>query len=39
LAAKSKTAIALRDLPGLGGMAGKRGSADFTVAFGNVAVL
>jgi hypothetical protein len=39
LAAKSKTAIALRDLPGLGAMAGKRGSADFTVAFGNVAVL
>jgi len=39
LAAKSKTAAALRDLPGLGAMAGKRGSADFTVAFGNVAVL
>jgi hypothetical protein len=39
LAAKSKTAVALRDLPGLGAIAGKRGSADFTVAFGNVAVL
>ncbi len=39
LAAKSKTAVALRDLPGLGVMAGKRGSADFTVGFGYVAVL
>jgi len=39
LAAKSKVAVALRDFPGLGTMAGKRGSADFTVAFGNVAVL
>jgi hypothetical protein len=40
LAAKRKVAIALRDLPGLGAMAGRRGSADFTVNnFGNVAVL
>jgi len=39
LAAKSKTAAALRDLPGLGGVVGKRGSAQFTVAAGNVAVL
>ena len=39
LNAKSKTAIALRDLPGLAAMRGTRGSADFTVAFGNVSVL
>ncbi len=39
LAANSKTAAALRDLPGLGGVVGKRGSAQFTVAAGNVAVL
>jgi len=40
LAAKRKVAVALRDLPGLGAMAGRRGSADFTVNnFGNVAVL
>ncbi len=39
LAAKSKTAAALRDLPGLAGVVGKRGSAEFTVNSGNVAVL
>jgi hypothetical protein len=39
LAAKSKTALVLRSLPGLGAMAGNRGSADFTVSAGNVAVL
>jgi hypothetical protein len=39
LAAMSKTALVLRSLPGLGAMAGNRGSADFTVTSGNVAVL
>jgi hypothetical protein len=39
LGARSKTAVVLRDLPGLAAMAGKRGSADFSVALGNVAVL
>ena len=39
LVARGKTAVVLRDLPGLSAMAGTRGSADFTVAFGNVAVL
>lgn len=39
MAAKNKLAVALRDLPGLGGVAGKRGAADFTVSIGNVAVL
>jgi hypothetical protein len=39
LAPKNKTALILRTLPGLGGMAGNRGSADFTVSSGNVAVL
>ncbi len=39
LAAKSKTETVLRGLPGLGTMAGGRGSAEFTVAVGNVAVL
>jgi hypothetical protein len=39
LAAKSKTAAALRSLPGLAGVVGKRGSAIFTVNSGNVAVL
>ena len=34
-----KVAVALRDLPGLARIVGTRGSADFTVAFGNVAVL
>ena len=35
----SKTAAALRSLPGLSGMIGKRGSAQFTVSTGSVAVL
>jgi hypothetical protein len=39
LAAGAKTATVLRDLPGLAGMAGKMGQADFTVSSGNVAVL
>jgi len=39
LAANSKTAVILRTLPGLAAIAGKRGSVDFTVASGNVAVL
>jgi hypothetical protein len=39
LGAKGKTALVLRTLPGLGAMAGNRGSADFTVSSGNVAVL
>ena len=33
------TAVVLRNLRGLGGMAGLRGSADFSVTSGNVAVL
>jgi hypothetical protein len=39
LGARSKTAMVMRNVPGLAGMAGKRGSADFSVASGNVAVL
>jgi hypothetical protein len=39
LGANAKTAVILRDLLGLAAMAGKRGSADFTVAAGKVAVL
>jgi hypothetical protein len=39
LGANSKMAVVLRDLPGLAGMAGKRGIADFSVVAGNVAVL
>lgn len=39
LLANSKTAATLRSLPGLAGVVGRRGSADFTVASGNVAVL
>jgi P pilus assembly chaperone PapD len=35
----NKTAFILRSAPGLGAMAGNRGSADFTVSSGNVAVL
>jgi hypothetical protein len=34
-----KMAITLREVPGLSGIAGKRGSADFSVTSGNVAVL
>jgi hypothetical protein len=39
LPARNKTAVVLRNLPGLAGMVGKQGSADFTVTTGNVAVL
>jgi len=39
LAAMSKIAVALRDLPGLSVIAGSRGSADFTADAGSVAVL
>jgi hypothetical protein len=39
LGAKSKVAVVLRNLPGLAAMAGHRGSADFSVASGSVAVL
>ncbi len=39
IAAQGKLAMALRDLPGLGSITGNRGSADFTVPVGNIAVL
>lgn len=39
LAAKSKTAVALRSLTGLSGIANNRGNVTFTVTTGNVAVL
>jgi hypothetical protein len=39
VAAQGKLAIALRDVPGLVGITGNRGSADFTVPVGNIAVL
>jgi len=39
LPARNKTAVVLRNLPGLAGMVGKQGSADFTVTTGKVAVL
>ena len=39
LGVHAKTAVVLRDLPGLAGVAGKRGIADFSVVAGNVAVL
>ncbi|MDP9114780.1 MAG: hypothetical protein M3O20_14020 [Acidobacteriota bacterium] len=39
LGPNAKTAVVLRDLTGLGGIAGKRGIADFSVVAGNVAVL
>jgi hypothetical protein len=39
LGAGQKTANQLRDVPGLSGVAGKRGSADFTIDSGNLAVL
>ncbi|HEY2842947.1 MAG TPA: DUF1566 domain-containing protein [Bryobacteraceae bacterium] len=39
IVANGRVAVALRDLPGLGGIVGNRGSADFTVTSGNVAVL
>jgi len=39
LAANTKTALTLRSLSGLNGMVGKRGSAQFSVTAGNIAVL
>jgi len=39
LGAHAKTAVVLRNVPGLAGMVGKRGFADFSVVAGNVAVL
>lgn len=39
LAANSKTEATLQSLPGLSGMAGQRGSAQFVVSAGSVAVL
>jgi hypothetical protein len=39
LAAGNKTAAALRSLPGLAGIVGNRGSAEFSVTSGSVAVL
>ena len=39
LPANGKRAFFLRELPGSGPIAGKRGSADFTAAIGNIAVL
>jgi hypothetical protein len=39
LAAGAKTAFVLRNLPGLSGVAGNRGSAQFTVSSGSLAVL
>jgi len=39
LPAGGKTAVLLRSLPGLAGVAGKRGSAQFSVTTGSVAVL
>jgi len=39
LPANSHTAMTLRSLPGLGAIPGNRGSADFSVTSGNVAVL
>jgi hypothetical protein len=39
LAANAKTAAALYTLPGLSGMTGKRGCAEFTVISGNVVLL
>ena len=37
--ANGRVAAALRDLPGIGNIVGNRGSAEFTVTSGNVAVL
>ncbi len=39
LAANGKTAVLLKDIPGLGGVAGQRGSVDFSVSGANVAAL
>jgi hypothetical protein len=39
LGANGKTAVLLKDIPGLGGVAGQRGSVDFSVTGANVAAL
>ena len=39
LASNGKTAVLLKDIPGLSGVVGKLGSVDFSVSSGNVAVL
>lgn len=39
LAANGKTAVLLRDIPGLSGVVGQYGSVDFSVSNGNVAAL
>ncbi len=39
LSANNKIAVALKNLPGLGGIVGNRGTGDFTVTSGSVAVL
>ena len=39
LAANGKTAVLLKAIPGLAGVAGQRGSVDFSVSSGNVAAL
>jgi hypothetical protein len=39
LAANGKTALLLKDIPGLSGIVGQRGSVDFSVSGGNVAAL
>lgn len=39
LPARGKSAVVLKTLPGLAGIAGKWGSADFSVSSGNIAVL
>jgi len=39
LAANGKTALLLKDIPGLAGVVGQRGSVDFNVSGANVAVL
>jgi hypothetical protein len=39
LPAHAKTAVVLRDLPGLAGVAGALGSVDFTASIGNLAIL
>ena len=39
LPANGKIAFALKDLPGLAGVVGKRGSADFVIPAGSIAVL
>ena len=39
MAANAKTAVVLRDLPGLAAVAGSLGSVDFTIPIGTLAVL